>query len=334
MFTVIPNHAELALKRLLSQYQDSDNLKSFIRAIIGPVQSIEYVLNDLNIYRQLAFAEGVQLDLIGTIVGLPRPSGATDEEYRQILYGQIGINVSEGQPEQVIQTFKIFTSVPLVLFDEHFPAEFSIESIYEFPDQASIDSMITLMEKVGPAGVRCDGIVTFDPIIPFSFDGALFGSGFGDDTDPSQGGKFPLLNLRDGEFAFDGSDSLAEGFGSTDDPLVGGQLIPYDLPPTFFNAVVPSAGDQVRVQLMGVAQAPLLPASGVTGFIVKVNTIPATISSAVVEYNSQILLEISSPVILSGDTVTIEYSPGNVTDSHDNALEAFSAQSVINESTM
>lgn len=333
MFNIITNHYLQATQRLMSQYQGSQNLLNFLAAIIQPIQDIEYELNDMNVERELVNAFGIQLDNIGTIVGLARSPGQTDSEYLMELQGQIGINVSEGQPESVIQAFQLFTGVPLVILDEFFPAEIVLESIYVFANQAAVDAMIQLMQEVAPAGVRCDGIITFDPVMPFAFDGSLFGSGF-DDGSNTVGGIWSSLNLPDTQFSMDGDDVTGAGFGSTDDPLVGGWFIPYDLPPTFFNAMVLSAGTSVKVSLMGVAQAPLIPETGVSGFTVLVNSAPATISSSSIEYNSKILLEISSPLIHSTDTVTVAYTPGNLTDSDGNALAAFSAQFVINDSTI
>lgn len=334
MFTVIPNHFQQAVARLLQQYQTATNLQNFMAAIIQPVQDIEYQLNDLNVQRELANAVGVQLDNIGTIVGLARPAGATDSIYRQELYGQIGINVSQGQPEQVIQTFQLFTQTNLVLLWEYFPAQIMLESSFAYANQAAVDAMIALVEEVAPAGVQCYGLVTFDSMIPFAMDGNLYGSGFGSDTDPTQGGLFAGLSLPDGQFAFAGDDETAEGFGASNDPTIGGEFVVLDQAPTFYDAQVPNDGAHVKIRLGGVALPPLLPAVGVTGFTVLVNSSPATISSAVTEFNSKILLAISSPLIHSGDTVTIAYTPGNVTDSDGNALGAFGAQPVLNNSTM
>ena len=334
MFQVITNHFQQAVARLMSQYGQAQNLQNFMGAIIQPIQDIEYVLNDMNTERSLANAFGVQLDNIGTIVGLARPAGASDAQYRIDLQAQIGINISEGQPEQVIQTYQLLTGSPLVLLDEYPPAEVMLEADYVFSNQPAVDAMIATIQEVLPAGVRCDGFISFDPNIPFAMDGALFGSGFTSDSDPTQGGLWPIHRVRNTQFSFSGNDVTGAGFGSDKDPLVGGWIIPVDTPPIFYDAVVPSLGNQVKVELMGVALAPLLPSTGVTGFTVLVNSVAATISSAVVEFNSKIILALSSPLIHSGDTVTVAYTPGNVTDSDGNVLAAFAAKPVINNSTM
>lgn len=104
-------------------------------------------------------------------------------------------------------------------------------------------------------------------------------------------------------------------------------------PPTFASASVPSAGTSVAVVLTETGSPPILPASGVTGFSVLVNGTAATISSATAS-STTVTLNLASTVF-SGDTVTVSYTPGNVTDSaaSPNAMVAFSAQSVTNSST-
>jgi hypothetical protein len=333
MFTVIPNHVGQAIARLMSQYGNAENLQNVLSAIINPLQDIESVLNDLNVKRQLSVAEGQQLDSLGTIIGLARPAGADDTTYRQDLYAQIKVNISEGQPEQAIQTFQLFTQAGLVLLNEYFPASVLINSDHVFPTQEDVDKILEIMQEVLPVGVRCNGIVEFDSSIPFAMDGSLSGAGFGDINDPSTGGIWATFKRRGGEFAFAGDDVTAEGFGSPDDPLVGGRFIPRIAAPYFFSAQVPESGDQVEVQTVLASGAlTLLPLSGATGFSVFVNAVPATISSVEVAYNSKIILAISSPLIHNGDVVTVSYTPGNVTDSESNVLSAFSPQSVTNNS--
>ncbi len=68
------NTNELACQRLLSQFQQSvDGIQQFIKASTNQAQ----VLNDAEVSvmvgRTVEQAEGVQLDIIGRIVGQPRP---------------------------------------------------------------------------------------------------------------------------------------------------------------------------------------------------------------------------------------------------------------------
>lgn len=85
--------------------------------------------------------------------------------------------------------------------------------------------------------------------------------------------------------------------------------------PLFTSATVENgSADTVRVNF-SVVDGPLLPATGVTGFSVKVNGNTATILSATCS-GSTVLLQLSASVA-QGATVTFSYSGGNVTDSAD-----------------
>lgn len=222
MIPLIPNHADLAIARLISQYANAENLQNLIRALIVPVQEIEGVLEQLNLLRQLAIATGIQLDLLGTIIGLARFPGDSDDLYRQKLYAEIKVNTSQGQPEQAIQTYQLFTSAALVILTEFFPAEIIIASEYMPPDQDTVDLLLSILNKVLPAGVRADGIISFDPTEAFAYDGSLPGLGYGTVGDPSVGGKYPFLFTHNQFFEYAGNDGNGLGYGSTDDPLVGG----------------------------------------------------------------------------------------------------------------
>lgn len=102
--------------------------------------------------------------------------------------------------------------------------------------------------------------------------------------------------------------------------------------PVFASASVAAAGSTMIVNLTETESPPLLPASDITGFTVTVNAVPVTISSATRTGPTEITLTLAT-VVEQGDTVTISYSPGNVTDSASNAMAAFSTQPVTNDST-
>ena len=60
-----------ALGRILSQYKES-NLTNVIKALMQPFVELEDVNNDVMILRRLDQAFGVQLDIIGKLVGAGR----------------------------------------------------------------------------------------------------------------------------------------------------------------------------------------------------------------------------------------------------------------------
>lgn len=242
MFTQIDDIVGITLARILTEYKNSPNFQGLMKAMLGPLQLIEDTLTDMNNLRYLPDAQGAQLDLIGTIVGLKRPPGATDAEYLILLYAQIKQNVSQGQPEQIIQLFLLLTNETFVFFYEGANAEFLVESTYVPPNQANVDQLIVAMEAIGPAGVRCDGIISYDPLIPFAYDGPLPGSGY-DDGSQTVGGEYaqlfeylgpgfayadePIGHLNNPPFAapLACTDGEPLGYGTLDDPLFGGAYL-------------------------------------------------------------------------------------------------------------
>ncbi len=205
MFNPIPDHVAAALKRLINQYRGATNLQGVLTAIIEPLNGIETVLGDMNTLRYLPDAFGAQLDLIGRIVGLPRPPGMGDAQYLLELYGQIKINTSQGQPEQAIQVFQLFTGAGQVRLFEFFPARVQIQSAYVPPDQNTVDTIIKAVDDSLPAGVATEGFVTYDATSPFTYSGVL---------SPSGGytvGKYASLNRNKFPFGYKKSNPSIRG---------------------------------------------------------------------------------------------------------------------------
>ena len=66
-------HWKEAQLRILSQYQDSPNVKALIEVIFNRIDNVEYVLRYLKNYTGLDTACGVWLDIAGDHVGIERP---------------------------------------------------------------------------------------------------------------------------------------------------------------------------------------------------------------------------------------------------------------------
>jgi len=65
-------HKELAISRLATQFRESTNLINYIRALLVESDTLEQVFCDLLEKRWIDTAEGVQLDILGSIVGQTR----------------------------------------------------------------------------------------------------------------------------------------------------------------------------------------------------------------------------------------------------------------------
>lgn len=222
MFTPITNHIADAKKRLLEWYKGVPGIEKIIESLLVGFQDLETAATDLNEDRDINNAVGILLDRLGTIVGLAREPGLGDEDYRTLLKSKISQNISQGEPERLIDVYKTLTQAVLVYLTEHFPAGFGLGSEVDPGTQEEADRLFRLIEGIAPAAVRFEDIVVFDGSEPFSFDGAISGLGYGSTTDLSLGGKYATLYTPYIEFAFDGGDSDAAGFGTVLDPLVGG----------------------------------------------------------------------------------------------------------------
>ena len=66
------NHEELAISRLATQFRESTNLINYIKALLIEADTLEQVFCDLLEKRWIDTAEGVQLDILGAIVGQSR----------------------------------------------------------------------------------------------------------------------------------------------------------------------------------------------------------------------------------------------------------------------
>lgn len=223
MLTPINDHQAAALKRLIGQYFDSTNLRKLISALVGPMQTVETVENQLNTMCDIANAQGIQLDRLGVNIGLKRTPGDDDETYRRKLYAKIKINTSQGQPEQAIQMFQLFTNATQVRLFELDSGEVIIESPFDPENHETTNLLLDLLTEVLPAGVRPDAIVVYDEGAPFCYAGALQPqAGYGSVSDPLIGGVYPNLKVHYAPFGYGVNNVTIRGYGTVLDPYVGG----------------------------------------------------------------------------------------------------------------
>lgn len=221
----IDNHVELALDKLISQYRCAENLQAFIIAITEEIQTLEDTFQCFFDRLNISAASGNGLDQIGTIVGQER-LGLDDDFYRILLLVKIGENTSFGEPEKVIQIFKLITQAQQVFIQEEFDGEISLYGDGQI-NPVTVNFLYQTIQRVVGAGVRVNYIGEWDEDCFFAFDGTpaeTNNGGFGTVLDANFGGCLAFIYQRNVPFAFFGGDESTEGFSTVLDSILGGNL--------------------------------------------------------------------------------------------------------------
>lgn len=223
MATLINNHVQAALDRLITQYKNKPNFIAIITAFVTQHQILEDATFELYGRLDILNSEGAQLDGIGEIVGQDR-LGFDDARYRILLLAKIGQNVSNGDPERIISIFKLLTGASFVHYLNLRDGEIELATDGSI-DETIINFVFDQVQKSVAAGVRIDEFIFFDEEEPFAFDGpntAAPALGFSSTADVTAGGKFAYLFRKIPPFSFDGNNIDDGGFGTIYDPMAGG----------------------------------------------------------------------------------------------------------------
>ena len=147
------------------------NFQKLLYGLIVPVQEINTIEQQLLTERWLSTAIGIQLDLLGDILGLTRLSGESDDDYRERLYFQVFVNSSKGTPEEMIRMIQFFTQGTEITYQEIYPAYFDIQTNgTNFPDNPS--DLVDALHQAAPIATQYPTIgATFGVPLPFGFAG-------------------------------------------------------------------------------------------------------------------------------------------------------------------
>lgn len=225
MSEYISTHLIDAEARLLEQYRGQPNIKALLNALTTPIQSLEDTFDQIRNNRGITGAVGVQLDRLGSIVGIAR-GNFSDDLYRTRIRIRVIQNLSQGEPNRLIQVYESLLGASIVVYQEHYPAGCALMGNAPIPNGQ--DTLIYQeMQNIAPVGARVDYIETFPAVAPFAFAGGITQSGgFGDLTNPNVGGGFGQIHVPVGiPFKFAGSDPDNQGFGDLRDPVMGGHFI-------------------------------------------------------------------------------------------------------------
>jgi len=148
------DHAGVAQGLLPGQFINSTNLRALVEALVGvsnpvtwTIQELEDTLFDLLNNRWLSTAVGEQLDKMGEVLGESRLS-AVDAEYRDALYLRVLINVSEGEPERLIEVLDRLADPAAVHLTQKPPA-----AVYLVAITMTKDDILGRTQEAALAGV-------------------------------------------------------------------------------------------------------------------------------------------------------------------------------------
>ena len=99
-YTKITTHKEDAIANLIFQFRKDSNVKDLIEILGNRFQDLEDSLNDVYLAQTLDLSDTYSLNLIGEMVGMPRPitgTASTDNnKYRALIKAKIAQNRSNG----------------------------------------------------------------------------------------------------------------------------------------------------------------------------------------------------------------------------------------------
>lgn len=146
------------LSLLMEQYKNSPNLQAVISGILEQGNAIEEAMQELYTLLSIQQAEGVQLDVIGRLVGVAR--GAQDDEaYRFVLISWLQLQYS-GTYEAIIKGVKELSGATSVRLVPDYPA-----GLLVFAPGAKRELTQQQLEALAPAGVMIShGCVLVDTI--------------------------------------------------------------------------------------------------------------------------------------------------------------------------
>jgi hypothetical protein len=135
------------LSLLLEQYKKSTKLNGLIDSTCDQADDLESALFELRNLFYLATAEGIQLDIIGSIFGVER-MGLNDDDYRSLI-AFFGSFIKSGEPESIITILKRIYAATFVTYIPSYPA---VPAGYYLITDATIT--LAELEVLSPAGVQ------------------------------------------------------------------------------------------------------------------------------------------------------------------------------------
>lgn len=169
------DHKAQAKARVLHQYRNAALFLSFIETLFTPANELDTVFNQLALRYAIDSMEGVWLDRLGDIVGVPRViSGLafSDTQYRLAIKGKIVINQSRGTGDSILDALRYLISpndlTVAVVLNEIFPNEIALGVGRPLTqDEVKLTQSGLFIPR--PAGVKINAVTHWSTTVPASF---------------------------------------------------------------------------------------------------------------------------------------------------------------------
>lgn len=132
------------------------NTQKVLRILLSPAASLESAMRQVLLLRGIGTAVGVQLDVLGAIVGRAREGEPDDEIYRRYVRAQITTNKSDGTINTILKVAGLVVSDPSATFTLHNYgiATYSLEVSGIALTEAVAQVLVRMIIKATAGGVR------------------------------------------------------------------------------------------------------------------------------------------------------------------------------------
>lgn len=186
--TRITDHVTRALATLPSQWRDSPKVRALVSVLAKPDQDLEDTAWDLYSKRGVETAEGVQLDILGKLVGQLR-LGLSDDDFRRLIRVRILANRAGGRADTITRVIAGVLGVVVryhgtvygsTLYPTTAPqAEYRLTWDTDDTTSADLELQVRLLlDAISPAGVAWEAVEA-KATGAFRFSGGA-GEGFGE----------------------------------------------------------------------------------------------------------------------------------------------------------
>lgn len=148
------NDEDRGAQNLHEWIKHSPNIKALVNSVTPEIQELHDAQKDVYTNINIFDAVGTQLDdIFGTLLGLERGTGQTDEDYRQDLLSRSSILSRSGEITAMKSVYKNLSAASLVSLFEQNPASFSMEAnVLSIPSDeglAKIRASLTELKQGG-----------------------------------------------------------------------------------------------------------------------------------------------------------------------------------------